>query len=784
MRKIILIAVVSFCLLEIPEAGAQDNMKGSWLGKAGTENCLNRSDETGVLIGMVNGALRPLICSYDYVVLSSVTYAGNNTDHRNSSWTLSLRKQPVVGQPDAIDLELVFKLAKGELKSGGVAVAFDFSGWSANNYVFAPAAVYNGNRYRVMDIGYNAYIRNPQDKPLGMPITVANIPHLKTDLNPAKIEMLTGSCATPMMGFYDSKAGLGCIMMTLQSTSMGNTGMIIEENVPVGKASFVFSAPGVREKRYAGSGFEESTDRGADLSEGDQISLKIRLYVFKTPALQGFFDRIFTMRKDLTGPSQYRKLAPFSAVADIVLNHHDQHKYYEDAKYGYIANHPELETPFGHLTPGGSVPVWSYPQVISSNAERLRRISRSFDALRLVQAENGLFYLFFKKGEILGGNIMDFPFAFSGVRNNSEVLYFGIQTLQLLKIKGNADMVKPEWEQMLRKNADALVRIWKKYGEFGYVLDAETGEIDTPGSTAGAETIAGLALASEYFNNPGYMKVALEAGEYYYKRDVSRGYTGGGPGDILQAQDSESNNYMADAYTILYEMTGKKKWLMYAADAAAMLSTWVVSYDYRFPETSDMHRFGNRATGSVWASVQNAHSAPGLYVMPGTFLLKLYRATGDRRYIELLRDIAHNVVQYANLPTNNIIPLSPFGSATERVNTGDWEGQKMIGDILDKDSNMAWETVILFTILQNPGIYLNTVNGDLFVLDNVNAEIVSRTAGQTTLKITNPTSYDASVSVLSENESQRKKPLGMHAFAGYMKIDVPANETRTVEINP
>lgn len=761
---------------------SQDNMKGSWLSQV-QANETSSEEMVNNFLGKLSGNIRPLICNYDNVVLSSAKVArSKKVKHDGSVWECRIDQKAVPDRPDAIDLDIRFKLKRGELRSGGVAIAFDFCKWDAENYVFAPAAVYNGNRHRVMDIGYNAYISEKKDKQIGMPITVANIMHLNKDLSPAKIEMLTGNCSTPVMGFYSRVSGKGVILLTEQETQMGNTGMIIEENATEGKASFVFTAPGVREKRYAGCGFTESGDIAADLRKGDEISMKIRLYVFEAPSLQNFFDRIFTIRKDLSGPTSYRNLAPFSAVADLVLEHHDQHKYYEDEKYGYIANHPELETPFGHLIPGGSVPVWSYPQAIRSNPERLRRVSRSFDALCLAQAESGLFYLFFKKGEIKGGEIMDFPFAFSGIRNNSEVLYFGIQTLELLKVKNHEKMIKPEWNEMLRKNADAFVRIWNKYGQFGYIMNAETGEMDTPGSTAGAEAIAGLALASGYFNNPEYMRVAEEAGEYYYRRDLSKGYTGGGPGDILQAQDAESNNYIADSYTILYEMTGKEKWLKYAREAAAMLSTWVMSYDYRFPETSDMYKFGNTTTGSVWASTQNAHSAPGLYVMPGTFLLKLYRATGDKRYIELLRDIAHNVVQYANTPTNNIIPLSPYGSATERVNTSDWEGKKMIGDILDKDSNMAWETVILFSILQNPGIYFNTSTGDMFVLDNVEAEVVSRTGGQTILKITNTTFYNASVTLLSENDSQRKIPLDMYAFTNYRRVEIPANETRIIEV--
>jgi hypothetical protein len=764
---------------------AQDNMKGSWLCDGIAGSSIPSVRKVDAFLRKAGGSFRPLVCSYGGVVLRSSTLIDRETvKHDGSVWHFSMERREVADQPDAIDLDLSFTLRKGHLKSGGIAAVFDFSNWRTENYVFAPAAVYNGNRYRMMDLGYCAYIKDRKDKPLDMPITITNILHLNIDKSPAKIEMLTGNCATPMMGFYDGKSATGWLMLTEQKTQLGNSGLIIEEDASKGKASFVVSAPGVRERRYVMCGFAESGDAPADLMEGWTIRLRMRLYVFKASSLQQFFDRVFTVRKALSGATSYRQVAPFSAVADIVLDHHDRHKYYEDDHYGYIANHPERDDPFGHLSPGGSVPVWSYPQVIRSTPERLRRVSMSFDAMTHAQAKSGFFYYFLYRGKVVGGDFLspDLRFSSGGVRPCAEALYFGIQTLELLKTGGNERLVKPAWDEMMKRAADAAVSVWKRYGQFGNTLDVETGEIDIPGSTAGAEFISGLALASRYFRNPEYLGVAEEAGDYYYRRDLSKGYTGGGPGDILLCQDSESANFLSDAYTILYEMTGRQKWLQYAREGAALLSTWVVSYDYQFPEKSRMRRWGTRATGSVWASTQNAHSAPGLYVMSGTFLLKLYRATGDRRYMELLKDIIHNVVQYANTVTNRIIPRSPPGSATERVNLSDWEGADKVGDILDEDSNMAWETVILFSVLQNPGIYLNHETGALFVFDNIDATIVRRGRKNTVLKISNPTPYDASIAILSESNARRKVPLDMYAFTKWDRAEIGAGATKTIRL--
>jgi len=544
----------------------------------------------------------------------------------------------------------------------------------------------------------------------------------------------------------------------------------------------------VRESRYVMTGLTKSADEPADFKTNDEVQLKMRIYNFAAANLQEFYYKVFTIRKDLSGPTTYRNVAPFSAINAIILDHHDKTKYYEDDKYGYICSEPKGDQPYWHLQAGwAGVPAFSFPQVIQSTAERLRRISKSFDVLKIMQGSSGLTRGIFMKGELFGDNFREKEKNrnIAMVRRSGEMLFFGIQTLELLKTKGEETVIKPEWIDMFRKEADGIVRIWKEYGQFGQFIDAETGKMDVNGSTAGAVCISGLALASVYFNNPEFLKVAELAGRYYYKRDLSKGYAGGGPAEILQCQDSESAYDITEAYTTLYELTGNPEWLKYAKDAAALFSTWTISYDYKFPKGSVMHRIGARSTGAVWASIQNAHGAPGIYILSGNFLLRLYRATGDKKYMELLRDIAHNVVQYTTTETNPVVPKASTGSVTERVNLSDWEGKENIGgSIPDGDSNMAWEVVTSLTITQNPGIYLRFDTGELFVLDNVDAVITKRDNKRLTLRITNPTHNDAKIALLSENSERRGKVLDRYAFMKWPKVELKPGETKEIIVDP
>lgn len=776
------IAVTTPGQTNISAANTIDTANLNWL--PGSDNqTISFSPLVDQFLNLLNGRIRVLGCEYDGAKLknTSAIETGKMNGSR-SNWSCELQSVHVPGNKEAMDLSFTFILKKGNLKSSGTAVAFDFTNWSVENYILAPAAIYNANRYRILPVQYPPYVYDSKDKPLDMPVTITNVLHLNRDETPGKIEMLTGSCSTPLLSFYNPKEKRGWIMLATQSTSLGNSGLMIQEDLSRKRATFVLSAPGVREYRYVMTGFTKSTDQPADFKANDELKLKMRIYNFAAKDLQAFYDKVFTIRKDLSGAAVYRNVAPFSAINEIILDHHDKTKFYEDNKYGYICSEPKGDQPYWHLQAGwGGVPAFSYPQVIQPTPERLRRITKSFEVLKIMQGKTGLTHGIFMKGEFFGDNFREKEKNrhIAMVRRNGEMLFFGIQSLELFKMQGKASAIKPEWEEMFKKQADGIVQIWKDYGQFGQFIDVETGKMDVNGSTAGAVCITGLVLAAEYFNNPGYLKIAEEAGRYYYNRDLVKGYAGGGPAEILQGQDSEAAYDITEAYTTLFEKTGNREWLKYARDAAALFSTWTVSYDYKFPTGSVMHRIDARSTGAVWASIQNAHGAPGMYILSGNFLLRLYRATGDKRYMELLKDIAHNVVQYTTTEKNPVVPKAVPGSVSERVNLSDWEGAENIGgSIPEGDSNMAWGIVTSLTITQNPGIYLRFDTGDLFVFDNIEATITKRDKKYITLRITNPTPYDGKISLFSEDSKMALKALDRYAFVKWPKVEVKSGETK------
>ena len=688
----------------------------------------------------------------------------------------------------AISLDLNIRLISGEAKAAGVAVTFDFSGWSTNNYILAPAVLYGGNRFRVLHMGYPPYIQNERDRPLDMPITVTDIPRLNPDGRHAKVEMNTGNVATPMLAFFNPQAWRGFILLAEQGTRFGNNGLFVEEdaapNGVVKRMTVAVTAPGVRETRYRMCGRAGTGDGGADWKPGDTLNLKFRVYNFAAPDLVAFYDKVFQERKALTGTNTYACVTPYSAAAGFITEHHDKNKWFEKGGVGYYSNGPGSGSPWSFQIGWNGVPIYGFACLVSETPERLRRIGLTFDNMLMKgQGKTGLFYAINRNGELMGDTFgtMTQRRSIAMIRRSADVLYFGLRSLALMKQRGHDNLIKPEWEKSMRACADGLVKVWNDYGQFGQFIDVETGKMDINGSTAGCSAGAALAFASRYFNESRYLAVAEASMKMYYERDFLKGYSGGGPAEILQAPDSESTSNMGESCIALYEITGKKEWLDRAKYVAAMMSTWVMSYDYKFPKGSDMDRAGIHAAGSIFASSQNNHSAPGYYILSGDFMFKLFRATGDKRYAELYKDQSHNVVQYAGAPHN---PLRQFsGAVTERVQVSDWEGNN-VGQHNSHDSNMAWETLVALSCLENPGIYLHTDDDTFLVMDHIEAEVMgsNRSRQTKTLWIRNPTSYDARVKILAESARQSCTALGWGAYDKWPVVPVKAGETVTVTV--
>ncbi len=358
-------------------------------------------------------------------------------------------------------------------------------------------------------------------------------------------------------------------------------------------------------------------------------------------------------------------------------------------------------------------------------------------------------------------------------RKNADVLYWMIKQFMLLKAQGRKDAVKPSWESNVQRVADAFVATWKKHGTWGRMVNNVTGDVAEYNTCGGVMAIAGLALASRYYGNAEYLQVAKDAAESYYQNPfVEQGQTTGGCADILQNADSETAAGFMTALMTLYEVTGDAKWLEKSRNLANLVATWTTSYDYELPPQTELARLGAKLAGAYWASTQNKHAAPGICTSSGDALLKIYRATGDRRYADLLNDIVHAHGE----------SIRPGGYTNERLTYCDADA----GSVGNRGEHVTgWNELNGFLMaLEIPGIYVRTDEDELYVFDHVEATRISRGEEGVTLQIANKTPYRATIAILAESAIQARNPLGCTAFLTWPKVTVEPGESKAVLVTP
>lgn len=700
----------------------------------------------------------------------------------NNVWQLQLHEEPVLNHPEAKDITANIILKHGLASSTAVAVSFNFGKWSRDNYVMVPASMYNGNRYHIIGDGYDpAYTKDMYYNP-NVPLTISNNPRLSIDKGKASlVELQTGNASTPAMCFFSAKTKKGFIVLTGQQSKWGNNGMTIAENAAQDSCIFSISAPAVRKLAPGFGDFHPSGDKAPDWKEGDELALKFRIYVFAAKDIPDLLTKFMEVRKAFTGPNHPRNILPMSELTKLATTICSNNFVTVPAGSYYL---PENNKDFQLGWVSGMMN--SYPMLALNNAKERQRVAAELDfVVDKLQGKSGYFYGGITAGGQLEADKMnpDFPEVQAMVRKNADALLWLMKHMMLFKAQGYGNMVKPEWENAAKRLAGAFARTWKEHGEFGQYIAPETGEIAVYNSTAGAIAPAGLAIAANYFKQPEWLQVAKDAAIFYYNRDVlKQGLTGGDCGDISMDANSESAFGFMESLMALYNYTGDKIWLEKAKVQAALCATWVMSYDPVFPANSQIGKLQCHMAGAVWASIQNKHAAPGICCSSGDYLFKLFRATGDKQYADLISDIQHAQAEAVNIPPGHITTNNLVGSSMERIQLSDAEGKSSVGNFINTRNSWT-ETDGMLMALELPGIYVETDKKQMVVFDHVAARLINKTDKQVLVEVTNPTLFDANVSVFAETGVQARKPLAYTAFAQWPKLSIKAGQTRRVLIN-
>ncbi len=685
-----------------------------------------------------------------------------------------------------------FEVISGQVSSGSFGLTMRLPDWRRDDYLAMPAAVYAGNRFRSRLMRYPPMAIHPEDQGPDVATTISDVPRLSLGEGPSSVALLAGDLALPAFGVWHARTRRGLWLRGPATTAWGAPAYVAEEDDDRTGLRLCIFAPGVREDyRYHQTGIlHPSDDTGRPLDVGDRLELHFRLLEFNCPDIPALFERLWDVRQDIAaGGRPVPDTVPLSAGFDLVEAKYQRDNW--DDRFGYyrIGVGPR-KVNFCYQAGWVGGLMNTLPLLKTGDDHVVGRVCDTFDfVFPDGQSASGFFHGM-SDGERWTGDRL--PPAHPPLREpeadhwhltrkSADVLYFLFHHFAAFEALGHGGRVKPAWVDGTRRCADAFCTLWDRHGQFGQFVDTRDGGIIVGNSTAAGIAPGGLAYAADYFDQPRYLRVARAAAEDYLHRFVRRGYTTGGPGEILQNPDSESCFGLFESMIALHEVTGEARWLDLAAAVADQAQSWVVDYDFPFPPGSEFGRHGLHSRGAVFANTQNKHGAPGICTLSGVGLLKLYRATGKRRYLDLLLDIARALPQCVSRADRPIMsregPALPEGWINERVNTSDWDSN--VGGVFYAS---CWpEVSLMLTFTEVPGVYAEPDTGRIWCIDHVRAAWADD-AERDALTLHNPTPFDARVTVLAESAAQRAQPLRWDPLAAAHHLSVAAGQSVSIRL--
>ncbi|MGN1124332.1 MAG: hypothetical protein ACI4RR_08320 [Eubacterium sp.] len=760
---------------------------------------------------------------------SVMRYTGKNTPSGefpvHNSNGITLQKQAVEAEALGLHTTAVLTVNKNQSEKSALRLVIEESEWDTDNYVFAPAALYNGNRFKSLCREYPPMLTKDEAEEYRGETVISDVPRLNKQ-GDGTVQLNAGDLSVPCIGYYSDKSKTGYLLFFSQKNELGNFGITICENTQNKTVNFILSSPCVRQpyKYTMCSTRQVSDDAPAVLKAGDKVTFSYTQYRFECDSICEFLNKFFTLRQKQNLPVSHPDNVPWNRAFNLIEYKYNSRNW--ENSYGFYKS-SEADSGICRQWQTGWVggAMNTLPGLVIGNAESREKSCKTIDfVFNKLQHKSGFLYGIFCDGNTYGDNFFNPENANIVMsRKNADALYYIAKHLFYLKSQGGD---APElWENGVRRLADAFVAYYENNGEISQFIDMESGKPYIYGSASAGLVSAGLALCASYFDCDGYMQAAQSIADDYYQNFISRGYSTGGPGEILACPDSESAFALLESFVVLYRYTENQKWLNYAKDTASLCSSWCVGYDYDYEKDTQFYERKIATTGAVWASVQNKHAAPGICTMSGESLIHLYRATGNTAYLDLLKDISHNITQYVSTPENPayasyvwhnkpahrqkimnrlymnaLISLSrsgkpmsklvspiyssavnPVGRINERVNLSDWEGTNNVGEL---PIGSCWcEVSTMLTYLEIPAVYIQSDTGFCFALDHIECSVISENENSFTARLYNPTDYDARYRIFIDSKRECKNPLSPDKALKMQNIFLHSGESIQLEIN-
>ena len=301
----------------------------------------------------------------------------------------------IYASPSHITIRTSIRVAKGKLRNASFNLGFSLEDWEKDNFICAPGAAYNANRFVRHYMTYPPFLPEYLWK-ADIPIITTQIPGLEIDLPKSKMDLLVSEMTSPTVGIWLKKRSK-CVWITLkQQSAIGNNGITISEDQEKKCLTFDLTTPMVREPvSHHGSSTLPSWDLGADLKKGDTIELAMDLFVSDCTSISDFYSSFGHIRQTETQePDLSESNFPLSHVWDLIESLYNKCKWSERFGYyhaGFIPPFIPADTWSAGWTGGLAL---SYALLCKGNPLSRERALRNLDFFFRDdgQSETGIFY--------------------------------------------------------------------------------------------------------------------------------------------------------------------------------------------------------------------------------------------------------------------------------------------------------------------------------------------------------------------------------------------------------
>ena len=418
------------------------------------------------------------VCIAKYT--TGIVDGGSVIKTEQGEWNISVKESPI---EKGKKYEVTFLLQSGFEQAANVSVEFPMANWNKNNYVLFPGAVYNGNRFQSRRIAYSPKLLDPKDIGVDKPMVISDVPRLNVGDGPSEIQERSGAMSVPSIGFWDFQQKRSFILLTMQANECGDLGIGIKENRQRNEAVISLRSPLIREGYRFGTNV--SVDKPKDFKAGDSVRFVFKVLVDDGERLQDLFASYLDLRDDELLQKQQHAVYPYSYCYKVMENKFNTQNYVADWGYYAVGLRSNYFQDWQIGWTGGM--ITTYPLLFNGKKETVENVIRNFDWLfQGGIAPSGLFWDAGEKGNIWYGGDIRKPHTKNWhlIRKSGDALFFILKQFDVFKKKNLP--VQSNWEEGTRGVADAFVKMWRTYGQFGQFVDNPTGKIEVGGSTSGA----------------------------------------------------------------------------------------------------------------------------------------------------------------------------------------------------------------------------------------------------------------------------------------------------------